>query len=120
MIDLRAGSNDICLKGELNLFWPYLFIKMDLESLVANTIRVVGNLVAKPKMSEKHLSKPPFRFLHDVISAITRETGFGEGLYSGDELDAKSITDKSGKIDYLNKIFNLVGICKVRVLNCAF
>lgn len=92
---------------------------MDLESLVAKTIRVVGDLVSKPKMSEKHLSKPPFRFLHDVVSAITRETGFGEGLYSGGELDAKAISDKAGKIDYLSKIFNLVGICKVRALHCA-
>ena len=86
----------------------------DLESLVAKSIDVVGALISKPKMSEKLLNKPPFRFLHDLISAVTRATGFGEGLCSGAELDAKEIGDKQAKIDYLNKIFNFVGVCKVR------
>lgn len=74
----------------------------------------MGDLITKPKMSAKVLSKPPFRFLHDTISAVTRTTGFGEGLYDGPELDSAAITDRQAKIDYLNKIFSLVGICKVR------
>lgn len=39
----------------------------------------VESLIARPKPSEKLLSKPPFRFLHDVISEIIRSTGFGNG-----------------------------------------
>lgn len=85
----------------------------DIDSLMNQTKALMAELIAKPKMSDKLLSKPPFRFLHDTISSIISTTGFGEGLYSGGELDSASITDKDAKVAYLNKIFNLVGICKV-------
>ncbi len=89
----------------------------DLDSLVAQNMEKISNLITKPKMSEKLLSKPPFRFLHDTITAITNATGFGEGLYEGAELDSAAITDKNAKIAYLDKIINLVGICTVSACN---
>ena len=85
----------------------------DLDSLVAEAKNRISELISKPKMSEKLLSKPPFRFLFDTIAAITSATGFGEGLFSGEELDFSTMTDKNAKCAYLDKIFLLVGICKV-------
>eukprot|EP00595_Chromulina_sp_UTEXLB2642_P002924 CAMPEP_0196766108 /NCGR_PEP_ID=MMETSP1095-20130614/18631_1 /TAXON_ID=96789 ORGANISM="Chromulina nebulosa, Strain UTEXLB2642" /NCGR_SAMPLE_ID=MMETSP1095 /ASSEMBLY_ACC=CAM_ASM_000446 /LENGTH=658 /DNA_ID=CAMNT_0042126301 /DNA_START=118 /DNA_END=2091 /DNA_ORIENTATION=- len=67
-------------------------------------------------MSEKLLSKPPFRFLHDTISAIMAVTGFGDGLYNSTELDSAQINDRNTKVAYLDKIFLLVGICKGETL----
>ncbi len=85
----------------------------NLDELIAQAKDRVGAIIAKPKMTEKLLAKPPFRFLHDTVTAITAATGFGAGLFNEQELDSAAITDKNAKMAYLDKIFNLVGICKV-------
>lgn len=69
---------------------------------------MIEKIIAKPKMNAKLLSKPPFRFLHDIVSEITRVTGFAEGLYNAEELDSASIKEKGPKIDYLTKIVQCV------------
>jgi TRAF3-interacting protein 1 len=67
------------------------------ENFWEPTAEMYGQLFQKPKMTQKLLVKPPFRYLHDIFSATNGATGFGTGLYSGPELDAKAITDKEGK-----------------------
>lgn len=89
---------------------------MSLETLIEDVKAEMGEVIQKPKMADKLLSRPPFRFLHDVVSAVTAATGFADGLYSGDELDSGAIGDKQGKISYLQKIFTMVGICLGRAL----
>jgi hypothetical protein len=86
---------------------------INLDEIINLAKDKVGAVISRPKMTEKLLAKPPFRFLHDTISAVTATTGFGQGLYSEQELDSAGITEKNAKISYLDKIFNLVGICKV-------
>ncbi|GMH61171.1 hypothetical protein TrRE_jg12709 [Triparma retinervis] len=78
-----------------------------------DTIAVLGGLFKKPKMSEKLLGKPPFRFLHDCVSATMKavDTGFAEGLFDESEMDSKGFADKQGKCDFLDKVINYVGIC---------
>lgn len=90
---------------------------MDLESLIPQVKEEMGRIIQKPKMADKLLSRPPFRFLHDVISAVTAATGFADGLYSGDELDSGSISDKHAKMDYLSKMAMMLGICEGENLN---
>jgi len=86
---------------------------MDLDSLIAIVKAKIGGIIQRPKMSDKLLMKPPFRFLHDTITSIMSTTGFAEGLYEGDELDSTKVADKEAKISYLEKIVKVVGICKV-------
>ncbi|GMF24389.1 unnamed protein product [Phytophthora lilii] len=81
---------------------------------VERTKTLVEQVISKPKMSPKLLGKPPFRFLHDIISEVTRVTGFAEGLFSGEELDSGAIKEKGPKMDYLTKIIQCVG-CQLNV-----
>ena len=68
-------------------------------------------LFSKPKMTQKLLTKPPFRYLHDIFTATMEATNFGQGLYNEGELDAKAITDKDGKMNFLSKLITLVELC---------
>lgn len=59
-------------------------------------------------MTEKLLAKPPFKYIFDIITETTKKTGFGNGLYEGDELKADFYGEKNRKITYLQKIISLV------------
>jgi len=65
-------------------------------------------LIQKPKMTQKLLEKPPFRYLHDIFSSTMDATGFGVGLYDEEELNAKSITERDAKINFLSKLVALL------------
>ncbi|KAE9347739.1 hypothetical protein PF008_g7684 [Phytophthora fragariae] len=105
----RTGSNK-----DNNLDEALLQRIAECNGDVERTKTVVEQVISKPKMSPKLLGKPPFRFLHDVISEFTRATGFAEGLYSGEELDSGAIKEKGPKMDYLNKIIQCVS-CQLNV-----
>lgn len=41
-----------------------------LEASVKATMSSMGKLIKKPPMTDKLLKKPPFRFLHDVLTEV--------------------------------------------------
>ena len=75
---------------------------------------MMEKIVSKPKCSDKLLGKPPFRFLHDLISAVIRNTGFGVGLYTEEQMDSKNVKEKAAKVR--RSLVNLEGFCFSRYL----
>lgn len=82
-----------------------------LETLIARTQEQLQPLIAKPKLADKLLAKPPFRFLHDVFTAVTQSTGFAKGLYNDFELGSANLKDKPQKTAFLDKMIVCVGQC---------
>eukprot|EP01135_Chromosphaera_perkinsii_P004074 Nk52_evm5s268 gene=Nk52_evmTU5s268 len=80
-------------------------------AIAAKTKKALGEYIKKPPLTEKLLSKPPFRFLHDVITETINATGFAEGLYTAQELNSANIKEKEAKIEFLSKIIKVVSIC---------
>ena len=71
------------------------------------TAQMFEQLFDKPKMTEKLLAKPPFRYLHDIFLATMGATGFGNGIYTDAEMDSKANHEKDAKIAILTKMITL-------------
>ncbi|XP_066585739.1 TRAF3-interacting protein 1 isoform X2 [Prorops nasuta] len=78
--------------------------------VIKKTQDSLGKYFKKPPLTEKLLKKPPFRFLHDIISAIIKDTGFLRGLFSDEELNSENMKDKQSKLAYLTKLIDVVKI----------
>ena len=53
--------------------------------MVQKTIKILKKTVKKTPLTPKLLGKPPFRYLHDLISEVIRNTGFAKDLYNDEE-----------------------------------
>jgi TRAF3-interacting protein 1 len=83
----------------------------DVNELIKKTQDTLQPLISKPKLAEKLLLKPPFRFLHDIFTALISSTGFARGLYTDYELDSANIKEKHQKLQFLDKMIFCTGQC---------
>ncbi|XP_004386525.1 TRAF3-interacting protein 1 isoform X1 [Trichechus manatus latirostris] len=77
-------------------------------SVVRRTQDALGKVIRRPPLTEKLLSKPPFRYLHDIITEVIRMTGFMKGLYTDAEMKSDNVKDKDAKISFLQKAIDVV------------
>jgi len=85
----------------------------DLPVEVERTLRALAPLdVRAPRVTIALLSKPPFRFLFDLVEAVRDRTGFGATLYrTSRELAPDQLSDEALRAAWLRKTVNLVGLC---------
>ncbi|CAG9789353.1 unnamed protein product [Diatraea saccharalis] len=78
-------------------------------TVIKATQSSLGKYVKRPPLSEKLLKKPPFRFLHDIVTCVLKTTGFFAGLFEEEELISDNVKDRESKILFLNKVIAVVG-----------
>ncbi|KAF6116686.1 TRAF3 interacting protein 1 [Phyllostomus discolor] len=77
-------------------------------AVVRRTQEALGKVIRRPPLTEKLLNKPPFRYLHDIITEVIRTTGFLKGLYTDTEMKSENVKDKDAKIGFLQKAIDVV------------
>ncbi|XP_035187024.1 TRAF3-interacting protein 1 isoform X4 [Oxyura jamaicensis] len=78
------------------------------EAVLRQTREALGRVIRRPPLTDRLLSRPPFRYLHDVITEVIRVTGFLKGLYTDFELKSDNVKDKDAKISFLQKAIDAV------------
>jgi Microtubule-binding protein MIP-T3 CH-like domain/Microtubule-binding protein MIP-T3 C-terminal region len=83
----------------------------EIEPWVAATQASLGQLVQKPKLIEKYLRKPPFKFLHDCINEGFRLVEFPVNSLLEEQLinPESAGSSKEAKIEFLTRTLNFIG-----------
>jgi Microtubule-binding protein MIP-T3. len=84
----------------------------ELEAAINNTQEILSKIISKPKCTNKLLNKPPFRFIHDIVTSTLKATGFPDRYFSTQELDSNHFNNKSSKVAFLEKLIYLVSVAK--------
>ncbi|XP_050523229.1 TRAF3-interacting protein 1 isoform X2 [Daktulosphaira vitifoliae] len=74
------------------------------EELVNLVKLSLSKYIRKPQLTNKLLNKPPFKFLHDIITNIIHNTGYLSGIFSDDELKSQNVVTKDKKVKFLEKL----------------
>ena len=81
------------------------------------TEEMFSKIIDKPKMSEKFLSKPPPRYVYDIIMNTMKTKGFPKGLYTEDEMNVKFFeADPMNKVKFFDKTIEITKNSKFRKL----
>ncbi|KAI9138737.1 microtubule-binding protein MIP-T3-domain-containing protein [Paraphysoderma sedebokerense] len=79
-----------------------------LLSITNDTTSLLSPFLTKTPLSHKLLSKPPFRYLHDIIIEIITSTGYQTDLFSETEMNSENVKAKEDKLKWLDKVVAVV------------
>lgn len=89
------------------------------EDFWSSTIAAYQPLIASPVLTEKLLQRPPFRFIHDIITAVDARFCAYQRLFTAEELDVSKLDTKEKKIAYLEKLVHFLGLILGRPIDVA-
>lgn len=75
--------------------------------------------IGTPVLTEKLLQRPPFRFIHDIVSSVDRRFQAYAHLFTPEELDSTLLDTKEKKIQYLDKLIAFVALLLGRPVNVS-
>ncbi|KAJ3336926.1 TRAF3-interacting protein 1 [Gonapodya sp. JEL0774] len=79
-----------------------------LDAAIKSTQSSLAPLIKRTPLTAKLLTKPPFRFLHDLVSEAMGAAGWGTGLFSESERNSENVKEKEAKIAWLMKLSDCV------------
>lgn len=75
----------------------------DIPDWVLRTQQCLGQLISTPKLTARLLSRPPFRFLHDIVLEVQRQTDWAPDLFDPERNVAGAIISAADKAGFLTK-----------------
>ncbi|VVC37989.1 Hypothetical protein CINCED_3A002427 [Cinara cedri] len=74
------------------------------KELIKRVQSSLSKHINKPQLTEKLLNRPPFKFLHDIVTNVIRNTGYLSNVFTEEEIISTNITTKETKIIFLEKL----------------
>ncbi|KAH9506730.1 TRAF3-interacting protein 1 [Dermatophagoides farinae] len=89
------------------------------QRLIKSNIDQLSKIVKRPAVTEKILSRPPFRFIFDLTTMIIKTTGYLRGLYSEEEFNFDNVNaNKERKMAFLDKLIDVIGLINGKTIDC--
>ncbi|VDO59850.1 unnamed protein product [Schistosoma margrebowiei] len=83
--------------------------------IIKRTQETLGKLIKKPVLTEKLLSRPPFRFLHDICTSVSKQLDL-YCIILKEELEADNVKDKDKKLAFLQKLVDFLSVVHERTI----
>lgn len=78
------------------------------KELVKRVQLTLSKYINKPQLTEKLLNKPPFKFLHDIVTNVILSTGYLTDVFTDEEIISTNVTTKESKIKFLEKLITAI------------